>query len=168
MNRFNEQQSMYFLLCTLLQQSQKADKVIGNALELINRLKEFALENSCKILDIEESDIYKLIQKTPQLHRFPKKMSTYVYLSFQEVQECFDGKFCNIFETAYLNYSSEKLMSLLTKFYGISQHKAYIAVYVFEMYMNISRDIDKYIREICPRISMENILKEIYILDSLG
>ncbi len=168
MNRFNEQQSMYFLLCTLLQQSQRADKVIENALELINRLKEFAFENHCRILDVEESDIYKLIQKPPQLHRFPKKMSTYVYLSFQEVRECFEGKICNVFEAAYLDYSSDKLMSLLTRFYGISKHKAHIAVYVFEMYMNISKDIDKHMMEICPSISMENILREIFILDSLS
>lgn len=73
-NKMNDLQSLYLLWATILNQSQSAEQVLLNTIELFNRLgikKNFT--DGFESLNYEK--IEKAMMMKPCLHRFPKNMS---------------------------------------------------------------------------------------------
>lgn len=157
----NNSQSLYLLWATILNQSQNAEQVLQNTLELFKRLgliEEF--NKKYKFLDykkIEEAMIRK-----PCLHRFPKNMSINLASSIYMIDKYYEGVPSKIFQNHKdIETTKEKLM----QFRGIGEHKANTAITILEIYKN--NKVNSIFNSNCQGL-YKTIGKEIEILDKLG
>ena len=92
-NKMNDLQSLYLLWATILNQSQSAEQVLLNTIELFDRLglkKNF--NEDFKSLNYEK--IKKAMMMKPCLHRFPKNISINLASSIYLINELYDGCPC--------------------------------------------------------------------------
>lgn len=158
----NNMQSLYLLWATILNQSQSAEQVLLNTVELFNRLglkEEF--EEEYKKLDYKK--IEEAMMKKPCLHRFPKNMSINLASSIYLIDEYYDGKPSKLFEE-YEN--TQEFKKKLMQFRGIGEHKAEIAITIFETYKKINKR--SYLFNSKCRELYKTIGQEMKILDELG
>ena len=74
----NNNQSLYLLWATILNQSQSAETVLENTFELFKRLNLLSdFDKEYKTLDYEK--IEKNMATKPCLHRFPRNMSMNIW-----------------------------------------------------------------------------------------
>lgn len=157
----NDKQALYFLWATILNQSQSADATLDKTLELFKRLDlEQVLPETLSKLSFEK--VLDSVSKKPSIHRFPKNMSKNLYLSIQDIIQKYKKKPSLIFKNFedFLN-----LKQRLMEFRGIGQHKADVAVDIFENFLKKDNFIIK------KATNCESLLltfdKEIQILNSL-
>lgn len=157
----NDKQALYFLWATILNQSQSADATLDKTLELFKRLDlEQVLPETLSKLSFEK--VLDSVSKKPSIHRFPKNMSKNLYLSIQDIVQKYEKKPSLIFK----NFEDFlKLKQRLMEFRGIGQHKADVAVDIFENFLKKDNFIIK------KATNCESLLltfdKEIQILNSL-
>lgn len=103
----NNSQSLYLLWATILNQSQSAEKVLLNTVELFNRLgldEEF--NEKYKKLDYKK--IEEAMTQKPCLHRFPKNMSINLASSIYMIDKYYDGTPSKLFENMMDHKSLKK------------------------------------------------------------
>lgn len=161
-NKMNDLQSLYLLWATILNQSQSAEQVLLNTIELFNRLdirKNF--EEGFRKLDYEK--IEKAMMLKPCLHRFPKNMSINLANSIYLINELYDGRPSNLFN----GYENEiEFKKQLMQFRGIGEHKAETAINIFETYKQINTN-RKLFNAKCSGL-YRTIGREMEILDEFG
>lgn len=160
-NELNNKQALYFLWATVLNQSQSANATLDKTLELFKRLDlEKVSPEALSKLTYEK--ILESVSKKPSIHRFPKNMSKNLYLSIQHISEKYEKKPSLIFKNLE---SFCVLKQRLMEFRGIGQHKAEVAVDIFENFLKKDNFIIK------KSTNCESLLltfdKEIQILNSL-
>jgi len=157
----NNIQSLYLLWATILNQSQDAEQVLQNTLELFDRLgliKQF--DKSYKTLDYKR--IEEAMLKRPCLHRFPKNMTINLTSSLDVIEKYYDGIPSKVFK----NYKDTQLIKeKLMQFRGIGQHKADTAMIILQTYKN--NTVDAIVNSKCGGL-YKTIWKEMEILDKLG
>lgn len=158
----NNMQSLYLLWATILNQSQSAEQVLSNTVELFNRLglKE-GFDESYKKLNykkIEEAMIRK-----PCLHRFPKNMSINLAGSIYLIDKYYDGNPSKLFEKYE---DTQEFKKKLMQFRGIGEHKAETAITILETYKNINKSSNLFSSK-CREL-YRTIGQEMKILDELG
>lgn len=146
-------QALALLWISIMNQSQTCKSVIKNIPLLFERLH---FDGKFKIFTYEE--IYYAMTIPTILHRFPKKMSTYLTESLITIYNRFDGKPDDLFA------ERQKIISNLLHFKGIGEHKAKISLYVYDCFCNNA--IIQYEQLQC-KINQEDILEEILYLRSL-
>lgn len=86
----NSRQAYFLLWSTILNQGQRSEQVFSNTIELMKRMSDLKMKDSKKILEIF---------KVPYpLHRFPKKMSDYIYQSQIRINEYFNDDVRQVFQ----------------------------------------------------------------------
>lgn len=158
----NDMQSLYLLWATILNQSQKAEQVLLNTVELFNRLglKENFYE---KYQELDYHKLEKAMIEKPCLHRFPKNMAINLASSIYILEKDYEGKPSKLFE----NYeNTQEFKKRLMQFRGIGEHKADTAITIFQTYkkININRNL---FRSKCVEL-YKTIGKEMNILDEFG
>ena len=152
----NDKQALYFLWATILNQSQSADATLDKTLELFKRLGlEKVSPEALSKLTYEK--ILDSVSKKPSIN-----MSKNLYLSIQDIVQKYEKKPSLIFK----NFEDFlKLKQRLMEFRGIGQHKADVAVDIFENFLKKDNFIIK------KATNCESLLltfdKEIQILNSL-
>lgn len=161
-NKLNDLQSLYLLWATILNQSQSAEQVLLNTIELFNRLglKE-SFNEGFKNLSYEK--IEKAMMMKPCLHRFPKNMSINLASSIYLINEFYDGCPSNLFD-GYENETEFKRK--LMQFRGIGEHKAETAMTILETYKKINTNRNVFNAK-CSGL-YRTIGQEMEILDELG
>ena len=160
-NELDNKQALYFLWATILNQSQSANATLDKTLELFKRLElEKVLPETLSKITFEK--ILDSVSKKPSIHRFPRNMSKNLYLSIQDIIQKYEKKPSLIFK----NFEDFlKLKQRLMEFRGIGQHKAEVAVDIFENFLKKDKFIIK------KATNCESLLltfdKEIQILNSL-
>lgn len=149
--KLSEQQMLYLLWVTIMNQSQKSSEVIKNVKLLIERIGNKEYNN------LTYNEIACIINSTPKLHRFPNMMSKYIYDSILTINNVFLGNIKNVFsyETVYNN---------LLIFKGISEHKAEMCLGV--IYCLVNNCIELGIFRGC-NLSEEVLMDELDIINSL-
>ena len=92
------------------------------------------------------------------LHRFPKRMSSYVTESLKVISGRFDENPANIFS------DRKDIIDNLMLFKGIGQHKANIALYIYDCVM-LHKILS--IRELQCNICVEELIEELAYIYSL-
>ena len=160
-NKLNDLQSLYLLWATILNQSQSAEQVLLNTIELFNRLglKESFNEG---FQNLSYEKIEKAMMMKPCLHRFPKNMSINLASSIYLINELYDGCPSHLFD----EYETEpEFKRRLMQFRGIGEHKAETAITIFETYKKITnRNV---FNAKCSGL-YRTIGQEMEILDELG
>lgn len=137
-----------------MNQSQNSKVVIRNVALLLDRL---GFQNNFKFFSYE--DIYNAMTFPTVLHRFPNKMSQYLAESLVTVKNKFDGDSINVF------IDKSKIVDNLMLFKGIGEHKANIAVYIYDCVR--THQIVSPTNLHC-NISQEDIVEEVTYIDSLN
>lgn len=119
----NCEQALALLWISIMNQSQTCKSVIKNVPLLFERLH---FDGKFKIFTYEE--IYYAMTIPTILHRFPKKMSTYLTESLITIYNRFDGKPDSLFA------ERQKIISNLMCFKGIGRHKAKISLYLYDCF----------------------------------
>ena len=158
----NDRQSLYLLWATILNQSQSAEQVLLNTLELFNRLgiREELCEN---YKGLDYTKIEKAMTRKPCLHRFPKNMSINLISSIYLIDNYYGGNPSKVFEKTE---DTQEIKKKLMEFRGIGEHKAETALIILETYKNInkrSKPFSSKCRELYRTIG-----QEMKILDELG
>lgn len=158
----NNSQSLYLLWATILNQSQSAEKVLLNTVELFNRLgldEEF--NEKYKKLDYKK--IEEAMTQKPCLHRFPKNMSINLASSIYMIDKYYDGTPSKLFE----KYDGpQEFKEKLMQFRGIGEHKAETAITIFQVYKKINNNRNLF-RNKCGGL-YKTIEQEMKILDEFG
>lgn len=157
----NDKQALYFLWATILNQSQSADATLDKTLNLFERLNLNRVTPKA-LLKITYEKMLDAISKKPAIHRFPQNMSKNLFSSIQRIIKSFEKKPSLVFES--LN-SSEDLKKRLLEFRGIGQHKAEVAVDIFENFLKKDNFTIKTANN-CESLLL-TFHKEIEILNSL-
>lgn len=125
----NSRQAYFLLWSTILNQGQRSEQVFSNTIELMKRMSDLKMKDSKKILEIF---------KVPYpLHRFPKKMSDYIYQSQIRINEYFNDDVRQVFQG-----DEETIIEKLKGFAGIGDHKAKIAARVFTLFEKKKISVD--------------------------
>lgn len=154
MEKINSKQSLALLWLTIMNQSQNSKAIIANISILFERLSV-----DKDIANIPYEEIYHAMTMPTKLHRFPKKMSEYLYKSLVTIYEKFGNQPSNIFKTR------DCVTDNLLLFSGIGMHKALIALYKYDCL--ISSKILPSDKLHC-NINPEDISAELVYLQSLG
>ena len=153
MEQINFKQSLALLWITIMNQSQSSKDVIRNVPILFERL---GFKDEFKICSYEE--IYYAMTTPTILHRFPKRMSSYVTESLKVISGRFDENPANIFS------DRKDIIDNLILFKGIGQHKANIALYIYDCVM-LHKILS--IRELQCNICVEELIEELAYIYSL-
>lgn len=81
-SKLNSYQAICLIWITILNQSQRAELVIANMDKLLNRLKII----NPNILELTFNEIYEGMTRPTKLHRFPRKMSLYLYNALEKIE----------------------------------------------------------------------------------
>lgn len=158
----NDIQSLYLLWATILNQSQKAEQVLLNTVELFNRLglKEDFYK---KYKEVDYKKLEKVMLEKPCLHRFPKNMAVNLASSIYMLEKYYDGKPSKLFEKYE---DTQEFKKSLMQFRGIGEHKADTAITIIQTYkkINNSRNI---LKSKCDGL-YKTIGQEMDILDEFG
>lgn len=149
-----------------MNQSQKSEITLRNAVTLLEKLRE-KNDVSKEILDLTYVDIYNLVSKPLALHRFPRRISGFIFKSFSVIKNRFQYKAVNIFCNINGNIYNAIMVENLLCFSGIGMHKAEITAMIVTFYcteifdqQNIFEFASK-----CPKIE-DTIWAEMEILDN--
>lgn len=153
MGKINSIQSVALLWFTIMNQSQKSKNIIKNVPLLFGRL---GIDQ--KFMNFTYEEIYNAMINPTSLHRFPKKMSIYLFESLITICDKFDGNPSNIF------VEREAVIKNLLSFKGIGEHKANIAFYIYESIM-AHKILFPY--QLQCNINQEDICEELTYIDSL-
>lgn len=108
--KLSEQQMLYLLWVTIMNQSQKSSEVIKNVKLLIERIGNKEYNN------LTYNEIACIINSTPKLHRFPNMMSKYIYDSILTINNVFLGNIKNVFSyECRFSHKLKKLFALNEK-----------------------------------------------------
>lgn len=155
----NDKQMLYLLWVTILNQSQKAEEIIKNTKNLMERLGLIEnLDENFKKLTYTKIET-AMLQPT-KLHRFPKNMSKYLYSSVVKMRE----EKINIGEIFEGN--NKEIKEKLYQFQGIGKHKIEVVMKILDIYTNQIKK-NPFIGINCPRLD-ETVWKELEILNELG
>ena len=159
--KLNKMQSIFLIWSTILNQSQSALTVFDNTYELLHKLgitDQFDLIYTSLSYD----KIYTFMTEGKSLHRFPRKMSNYLYSSIQLINTSFNGNPQKVFE------KNTNIRKNLMLFQGIGDHKAYVTEQIIDIYTSATPalDIDK-ICDGCISVA-DTINKEFCYLDKLS
>lgn len=153
MEKINSKQSLALLWITIMNQSQSSNSIVTNVSTLFERL---SFDKGMRVVSYKE--IYTAMTMPTKLHRFPKKMSEYLYKSLVTINEKFENQPSNIFKRR------DCITDNLLLFSGIGTHKALIALYKFDCFVK---------SQILPsdklqcNINPEDISNELVYLQSL-
>ena len=136
-----------------MNQSQNSKIVIRNVSVLLDRLE---VRNSFRSFSCD--DIYIAMTFPTTLHRFPKKMSQYLAESLVTIENKFDGNPINVF------IDRSRIINNLLQFKGIGEHKANIAVYIYDCVK--THRITSTLNLHC-NINQEDIVEEVTYIESL-
>lgn len=158
----NNKQALYLLWATILNQSQSAEQVLLNTVELFNRLglnEEF----NEKYKKLDYKTIEEAMTQKPCLHRFPKNMSINLASSIYMIDKYYDGIPSGLFE----KYDEpQEFKEKLMQFRGIGEHKAETAITIFQTYEKINNNRNLF-RNKCGGL-YKTIGQEMKILDEFG
>lgn len=150
----NSRQALALLWITILNQSQSSSIVIKNMPILFDRLK---IDEEFKVIPYEQI-CYAMTTPT-SLHRFPRKMSKYLAESLITINDRFKMCPVDVFSVR------QEILSNLLLFSGIGEHKANIAIYIYDCILGHEIYGTKHLR--C-NISEEDVIAEISYINSLG
>lgn len=155
-NCLSEIQSLFLIWLTILNQSESTEKVLKNTLNLFRRLN---IKNNYN--NLNHHMIQNSLTEKPCLHRFPNKMSKFLYKSILIINEKFNGNACLVFKGDF------KKNILL--FDGIGNHKAELLYLIYEFLLTNKLDNFKLdlLRKICPKLSLDNLIEEIETINNL-
>lgn len=153
----NNKQTIFVIWNAILNQSQNSEKTLNNTYNILNKLKDK------DISEIFHSDIHAIVASKPSLHRFPNKMSNYLYDSLQLILLEFNGQASSVFTD--IN-SREKIISNLMRFNGIGKHKAVVAYSVVHSYVKKTSCSYDYGMDYCRKLET-TIQVEIGLLTQL-
>lgn len=158
----NNIQSLYLLWATILNQSQNAEQVLNNTLELFNRLNLMeSFEEKYKTL--EYNRIEEAMTRKPCLHRFPKGMAINLASSIYIINQNYEGSPAKVFE----DYEDTiEFRKKLLDFRGIGEHKADTAITIIQTYQR-TNDVGNIFASKCGSL-YRTIGQEMQILDELG
>ena len=158
----NNKQSLYLLWATILNQSQSAEIVLKNTLELFKRLNLLSnFDEEYKNLDYE--NIETSITTKPCLHRFPRNMSVNIWDSVYIINEKYKGHPKEVFAKSN---GSDDIKSRLMEFRGIGEHKADTAIIILKTYEE-NKGLSSVFNAKCMGL-YRTIWQEMQILDKLG
>lgn len=161
----SNKQALFLIWNAILNQSQDAKKTLNNTFELMNRLN--LNDNSIdSLMNLQFYNIVDAISKKPMIHRFYNHMAQYIYSSCVKIKESYMGNPLNVFSCG----SEKEIINRLLDFDGIGQHKAEIAVLVYDVFINKNEMSISYIEKIidkCPAI-YNTIDDQLKLLDELN
>ena len=158
----NNNQSLYLLWATILNQSQSAETVLENTFELFKRLNLLSdFDKEYKTLDYEK--IEKNMATKPCLHRFPRNMSMNIWDSVCMINEKYESSPKKLFT----NFNEiDDVKDRLMEFRGIGEHKADTAIIVLGIYTG-NNGLNNVFDAKCMEL-YKTTGQEIQILDRLG
>ena len=157
----NNEQALFFIWATILNQSQKAEIVLENTkilMERLNLIKDFKRE----FQNLTYTKIENAMREKPALHRFPKNMSIYLYSSVLNINENYKEP-KNI-----LNGAWNQIELNIASFLGIGKHKKEVAIVILKEYMQNKNEISNGILKTKCTTLPQTIWREFEILDELG
>ena len=157
----NNKQSLYLLWATILNQSQSAEQVLLNTVELFERLglKE---EFNQKYKELDYKKIEEAMTQKPCLHRFPKNMSLNLASSIYIIDKYYNGSPSKLFEEYE---DTQEFKKRLMQFRGIGEHKAETAITIFQTYKKTNNT--NIFKNKCVEL-YKTIGQEMKILDEFG
>ena len=160
-NPLNNKQALYLIWATILNQSQSASLTLDKTLELFKRL-DLNIVTPQALLKITYEKILDSVSKKPAIHRFPKNMSKNLYLSIDHIMGKYENEPALVFENL-VDFS--ELKERLIEFRGIGEHKADVAINIFENFIQKDNFIIKKPNN-CESLIV-TLDKEIHILRGL-
>ncbi len=157
----NNKQALYLIWATILNQSQSASLTLDKTLELFKRL-DLNRVTPQALLKITYEKILDSVSKKPSIHRFPKNMSKNLYLSIEHIIEKYESSPALVFKNLGGFF---ELKERLIEFRGIGEHKADVAINIFENFMQKDNFIIKKPNN-CESLIL-TLDKEIQILNGL-
>ena len=154
----NERQSLFLLISTILSQGQNYKLTLRNSYRLMERLKLF--DNKKMYSEISYIEVKEAFIASPCIHRFPNKMSRYIYNALKTITFDYGNSALNIFSYNNKVLDYERVKINLKGFNGIGEHKSELCMFLLqtfvENYVNI--ELLDSIKLLCP--SVENTLLE--------
>ena len=140
-------EKLYLVIVTIFNQSQNGNISIKNSFIFLERLLIKAKVN--QLAQISYSDIVECMIFPTVLHRFPNRVSEYLFKSiklfirFEEIEEYF------------------------LQFYGIGKHKAFFASIVVMIFLFSDKNIEMTSHELICSTFLETLPKELKILKEI-
>lgn len=107
-----------FIIGLIADQSVKVEIAWSLPYKLYKRLHTFEFDEIIKKYTIK--DIEGAIKQKPALHRYPTRMSLYIYEAVKDIVQKYNGDASNI----WMNRSAAEIVKILEEFKGISHKKA--------------------------------------------
>ena len=121
-----------FIIGLISDQSVKAEIAWGLPYKLYKRLNTFDFKKIINQYDI--SSLEMLLKEKPSLHRYPSKMSVYIFEAMKKIVSEYDSSADNIWK----NKSASEIVKALECFKGISHKKASLGTLLLVRDLNIN------------------------------
>lgn len=150
-------QAIILIWFTLFNQGQRAEKTLRDVIEFSEQFGN----DYHRFIKLDYYQIEEAICFPKKLHRFPKKMTMYIFESVCTINERFGGKASKVFR------DTRKVKKNLLLFKGIGEHKAQVGTFFSECFFDMDNVVSKMGKIPC-NLDIEIVYDELLYLKSLG
>ena len=152
-------EKLYLVIVTIFNQSQNGNISIKNSFIFLERLLIKAKVN--QLAQISYSDIVECMIFPTVLHRFPNRVSEYLFKSIKLFIRFEEDGGVDIFS------SQKEIEEYFLQFYGIGKHKAFFASIVVMIFLFSDKNIEMTSHELICSTFLETLPKELKILKEI-